>query len=134
MAMIAHADRRWTLAGWLVMALAILLVLALAEAASACPTCKAGLAAHDPTQGDLVSAYMWSILFLMAMPFTLLASFSGYMWWLVRQARNRPKPFGQAAATAKGPSMDAEQSAAAGERAPATSERATSDGRELIRV
>lgn len=104
--MIAHADRRWTLAGWFVLALAILLLLALSEAASACPTCKAGLAAHDPTHGDLVSAYMWSILFLMAMPFTLLGSFSAYMYWLVRQARNRPKPLGHAAATIGEPTAD----------------------------
>jgi len=67
--------------------LVALVVLCLAQAASACPTCKAGLGAHDPTHGDLVGAYMWSILFMMAMPFTLLASFSGYFYWLVRKAR-----------------------------------------------
>lgn len=68
-------------------AVAALAVLGWAAFASACPTCKAGLAAHDPTHGDLVSAYMWSILFLMSMPFTLLALFSGYMYLLVRRAR-----------------------------------------------
>ncbi|HEY5315244.1 MAG TPA: hypothetical protein VIK18_22120 [Pirellulales bacterium] len=125
--MIAHADRRWTLASWVVMALAILLVLALSQAASACPTCKAGLAANDPTHGDLVSAYMWSILFLMAMPFTVLASFSGYMYWLVRQARNRPKPCGQAAATA--------EVASAGELSmPGDLPAPASESRELISV
>ncbi len=62
-------------------------VLCLAQAAWACPTCKAGLGAHDPAHGDLVGAYMWSILFMMSMPFTLLASFSGYFYWLVRKAR-----------------------------------------------
>lgn len=92
--MISHAVRRWSLAGWIVMALAVLLVFALSEAASACPTCKAGLAASG---GHLVSAYMWSILFLMAMPFTLLTGFSGYMYWLVRRSRTQP-PTGHAAA------------------------------------
>ena len=62
-------------------------LLCLASAADACPTCKAGLGAHDPAHGDLVTAYMWSILFMMSMPFTLLASFSGYMYYLVRKAR-----------------------------------------------
>ena len=61
-------------------------VLCLAQAALACPTCKAGLGAHDPAQGDLVGAYMWSILFMMSMPFTLLASLGGYFYWLVRKA------------------------------------------------
>lgn len=96
--MIGHVARRWTFAGWVLIALAILLVLALSEAASACPTCKAALAAHDSSHGDLVSAYMWSILFLMAMPFTLLACFSGYMYCLVRRARRPQKPAGSAAA------------------------------------
>jgi hypothetical protein len=125
--MIAHAERRWMLAGWVVMALAILLVLALSEAASACPTCKAGLAAHDPTKGDLTSAYMWSILFLMAMPFTLLASFSGYMYWLVRQSRNGPKPAGHATATLNAANAPT-QSTADAQPVPA------SEVRELINV
>jgi hypothetical protein len=76
-------------------------VLCLANAAWACPTCKAGLGAHDPAHGDLVTAYMWSILFMMSMPFTLLASFGGYMYWLVRKARRMAQtPAGDAPATA----------------------------------
>jgi hypothetical protein len=50
----------------------------------ACPMCQAAVAS---ARSNLVSAYMWSILFLMAMPFTLLALMSGYMYWLVRRAR-----------------------------------------------
>jgi hypothetical protein len=67
--------------------LAAVVLVCLAQAGLACPTCKAGLGAHDPAHGDLVSAYMWSILFMMSMPFTLLASFGGYCYWLVRKAR-----------------------------------------------
>jgi hypothetical protein len=67
-------------------------VLGMAQIALACPTCKAGLGAHDPAHGDLVGAYMWSILFMMSMPFTLLASFSGYFYWLVRKARAAQTP------------------------------------------
>ena len=103
--MISHMARRYWLAGWVIMALAILLFLALSEAASACPTCKAGLASHDPAHGDLVGAYMWSILFLMAMPFTLLGSFSAYMYWQVRQARaQQAAQASPAASRAVGPS------------------------------
>ena len=67
--------------------LVALAILFLAQVAWACPTCKAGLGAHDPAHGDLVGAYMWSILFMMSMPFTLLASLGGYFYWLVRKAR-----------------------------------------------
>jgi hypothetical protein len=57
-----------------------------AVSASACPMCKAALA-NSEGGGDLVSGFFWSILFMMAMPFTILGSFSGYMYWQVRRAR-----------------------------------------------
>src|SRR5580704_6526374 len=81
----ARKPRSWSML--LRPSLAALVLLCLAHTALACPTCKAGLGAHDPAHGDLVSAYMWSILFMMSMPFTLLASFGGYCYWLVRKAR-----------------------------------------------
>jgi heme/copper-type cytochrome/quinol oxidase subunit 2 len=67
-------------------ALLVVAVLLSASAASACPMCKAALA-NAEGQGDLVSGFFWSILFMMSMPFTLLASFSGYMYLQVRRAR-----------------------------------------------
>src|ERR1043165_3024577 len=71
--------------------------------ASACPMCQAALASHDASHGDLVSAYMWSILFLMAMPFTLLTGFSGYMYLLVRRARAQGAVAGTASGESKAP-------------------------------
>jgi hypothetical protein len=67
--------------------LAGMAALLLPELASACPSCKAALASQDPSQGDIVSGYFWSILFMMSMPFTILGSFSGYMYLAVRRAR-----------------------------------------------
>jgi hypothetical protein len=72
----------WLTVGCLV---AVLLVLA-APAADACPMCKNALGSGG---GDIVNAYMWSILFMLSMPFTLLGGFSLYMWREVRKARQQ---------------------------------------------
>ncbi len=69
----------------LVAATAVLLLVG-AASASACPTCKLALETNSG-EADLVSAYMYSILFMMAMPFTLVAGFAAYMYLLVRRAR-----------------------------------------------
>lgn len=55
--------------------------------AAACPSCKAAIASSKAGQGDLVGGFFWSILFMMSMPFVLLGSFSGLMYWQVRKAR-----------------------------------------------
>lgn len=65
---------------------AAVIVAALSATADACPSCKAALAAQEG-QGDLVSGFFWSILFMMSMPFALVTSFSGYMYLLVRRSR-----------------------------------------------
>lgn len=62
------------------------LVLSAAGSAEACPSCKAALAA-DSGQGDLVSGFFWSILFMLSMPFIVLGGMSGYFYYLVRRAR-----------------------------------------------
>jgi len=91
-----HA-RSWHVVRLMAVALCVFLV---AGPAWACPTCKAALGAHDPAQGDLVRAYMWSILFLMAMPFSCLTLFSGYMYLLVRKARAAGEQAAAASASA----------------------------------
>ena len=68
------------------LAAVFLFVLFGAGVASACPMCKAALAGQEG-QGDLVSGFFWSILFMMSMPFTILGAFSGYMFLLVRRAK-----------------------------------------------
>ncbi|PQO43004.1 hypothetical protein [Blastopirellula marina] len=61
----------------LTLAIAIVLLLQV-SVAEACPTCKAGL-------GDrYVNAYGWSIIFMMAMPFTLVGAFAAYVFWSIR--------------------------------------------------
>lgn len=42
--------------------------------ASACPNCKEAVAAQPKEAGGLASGYNWSILFMIATPFTLLGT------------------------------------------------------------
>ncbi len=69
--------------------LAIVVVLVIANIASACPTCKDGVAANDPRHVSLVRGYFYSILLMMGMPFALITCFSVYMYREVLKARAR---------------------------------------------
>ena len=41
----------------------------------------------EPEGGaNIVAGYQWSIMFMMAMPFTILGLFCGYMYWEVKKA------------------------------------------------
>jgi len=51
-----------------------------AAAADACPTCKDGLAAADSQGANIARGYFYSILLMLAMPFTLAGSFGLYVW------------------------------------------------------
>jgi uncharacterized paraquat-inducible protein A len=66
-----------------------LLITLQAEVAWACPGCKQALATADGEQANMVNGYYWSILFMLAMPFTLLALFGGSMYLAVRKARKQ---------------------------------------------
>jgi hypothetical protein len=70
-------------------AVALALLLLLESAAQACPGCKNAIGNQDKGHADLVSGYFWSILFMMSMPFTLLGTFSGYLYLQVRRARRQ---------------------------------------------
>jgi hypothetical protein len=66
----------------------VAIVLLQADSASACPSCKAALA-NQEGKGDLVSGFMYSILFMLSMPFAIFGSMSGYFYMLVRRARRQ---------------------------------------------
>jgi hypothetical protein len=60
----------------------------LAPPANACPMCKAANES-DPLTGETNTkpqAYMWSILFMLSMPATLLGTFGFTFWRISRQA------------------------------------------------
>jgi uncharacterized paraquat-inducible protein A len=75
------------IARWMLIALAIALVLLIASVAAACPNCKEGLAQNDPQGESIAAGYYYSILFMMAMPFTVLGTFGGLAYLSIRRAR-----------------------------------------------
>ncbi|MSR26504.1 MAG: hypothetical protein EXS06_05730 [Planctomycetaceae bacterium] len=75
-------------ADWAIVA--ILLLVLVAGEALGCPTCKDGVAESDPEGMNLARGYFYSILIMLAMPFTLAGSFGAYVWReMRRQERDR---------------------------------------------
>lgn len=69
---------------------AILLLVFVAGEALGCPTCKDGVAESDPEGMNVARGYFYSILIMLAMPFTLAGSFGAYVWReMRRQERTR---------------------------------------------
>ena len=62
------------------LALVVCLLVMLAGVGEACPTCKDGLAAADSQGANIARGYFYSILLMLAMPFTLAGSFGLYVW------------------------------------------------------
>jgi hypothetical protein len=73
-------------ARWVLIAMAIALALLIATVAAACPTCKEGVAQNDPHGQSIAAGYYYSILFMMAMPFTILGTFGGLAYLSIRRA------------------------------------------------
>jgi len=88
-----QATRRW-------LALAVLVGLTLVAAADAlgCPNCKDAVNTADPQGLNVARGYFYSILLMLAMPFTLAGSFGAYVWREMRRQRrlaggpDRPQP------------------------------------------
>lgn len=72
-------NRYGTLALW-VMAVVLLIPVA----AQACPVCV-GPSSGDPT----ARGFYWGILFLMAMPFAVVGSIAGWLFYVNRRAHGR---------------------------------------------
>ena len=76
-------DRRLVACG-----LAALVVVCLLVAdATACPNCKDAVDTSDPEGLNLARGYFYSILLMLAMPFTLAGSFGCYVWREMRRQR-----------------------------------------------
>jgi hypothetical protein len=80
---VSMAKRRWRL---LVGCAAAALALGLTDLASACPTCKDGVAQNDPHGQSLAAGYYYSILFMMSMPFIILTTFGSFAYRAVKKA------------------------------------------------
>ena len=59
-----------------------------ASDAMGCPNCKDAVNTADPEGLNLARGYFYSILIMLAMPFTLAGSFGAYVW---REMRRQEK-------------------------------------------
>ena len=74
---------------WLLLATIVLLS---ADAAFGCPNCKDAVSANDPEGMNLARGYFYSILIMLAMPFTLVGSFGAYVWREMRRQKREGAP------------------------------------------
>jgi hypothetical protein len=72
---------------WALIAIAVMLFLLIASVAAACPTCKDGLAQNDPQGRSLAAGISYSIIFMMSMPYIILATFGSAAYISIRRAR-----------------------------------------------
>jgi len=79
---------------WVVIAVTVVLVLLLASVAAACPTCKDGLAQNDPQGRSLAAGISYSIIFMMSMPYLVLATFGCCAYLLIRRAQKAKESLG----------------------------------------
>jgi hypothetical protein len=68
-------------------ALAVALLLAVVAIGDAfgCPNCKDAVNTSDPDGLNVARGYFYSILLMLAMPFTLVGSFGCYVWREMRR-------------------------------------------------
>ena len=69
--------------------LTIVILAVVANVASACPTCKDGIAENDPAQQALSAGFYYSILFMMSMPFVILGTFGSFAYFSIKKAREQ---------------------------------------------
>ena len=63
--------------------------LLVAADAWGCPNCKDAVNTSDPEGLNIARGYFYSILLMLAMPFTLAGTFGAYVWREVRRQRAR---------------------------------------------
>jgi hypothetical protein len=76
---------------------AVAIAATAASEALGCPNCKDAVNTSDPEGLNLARGYFYSILIMLAMPFTLISSFGIYVWReMQRQKRAGLSPTEQA--------------------------------------
>ena len=71
-----------------VLVFVLFVVIAVGSDAWGCPTCKDGLQAADSEGANIARGYFYSILLMIAMPFTLAGSFGLYVWREMRRQQH----------------------------------------------
>jgi hypothetical protein len=81
-----HSGCSWP--AWRLLAIGVALAAAFGAAdAFGCPTCKDAVNTSDPEGLNVARGYFYSILLMLAMPFTLAGSFGAYVWREMRRQR-----------------------------------------------
>ena len=75
----------------LALAFTLLLALFFVDSVQACPTCKESLSENNK---ELVQGYFWSIMFMMAMPFSILTGIGTYFYVLIRKSKKNGEKTG----------------------------------------
>jgi len=75
--------------------------LLLAADALGCPNCKDGVNTSDPQGLNIARGYFYSILLMLAMPFTLAGSFAAYVWREMRRQKRLAEQPAQGAAVGR---------------------------------
>jgi hypothetical protein len=70
----------------------VVIACLVAADAFGCPNCKDGIAATDPEGANIARGYLYSILLMLAMPFTLVGSFGVYVWREMRRQKQAGMP------------------------------------------
>jgi hypothetical protein len=70
-----------------IICLVTVFAIVLAGDAFGCPNCKDAVAANDPESLNVARGYFYSILIMLAMPFTLVGSFGAYVWREMRRQK-----------------------------------------------
>ena len=68
-----------------VMSLTLAVALVAVADAFGCPNCKDAVNTSDPDGLNMARGYFYSILLMLAMPFTLAGSFAAYVWREMRR-------------------------------------------------
>ena len=71
------------------MVLVAMLIVQAGPDALGCPNCKDGVSTTDPDGLNVARGYFYSILFMLAMPFTLAGSFAAYVWREMRKQKRQ---------------------------------------------
>jgi hypothetical protein len=75
---------------------AVVVFVCVAADALGCPNCKDAVNTSDPEGLNLARGYFYSILLMLAMPFTLAGTFGAYVWREMRRQQReqaeRPAP------------------------------------------
>ena len=72
--------------------LAAVMALLIVADAFGCPNFKDGVNTADPAGLNVARGYFYSILFMLAMPFTLAGSFGAYVWREMRRQKQADQP------------------------------------------